>query len=173
LLFAVTGGKIIFMKNTILVTLFSLVLMFGVGNVSAQTSYVDTMKMATTYSVDGQYVDVKVKLVPEGRESTASFSLNWNPAVMVPTQIRIGADAPANSVLSVNSTNFQQGFLGVLVDSTNSFGLAKESEWVVVTFYFTQRGFSAVNYGDFPTQRNVSTSLGGLYQTTWLSTKVR
>ena len=69
----------------------------------------------------GQTVTVSFQLDSQGDEASASFTANWNPAVLTYVSSAVGSGVPTGTNLGVNATQTAQGRLGVLLDATNPY----------------------------------------------------
>lgn len=123
----------------------------------------------------GQTVTVQVVLDALGNESAASFSLNFNPAVLTNPVVALGNGAPAGSNLGTNLNNAAQGQIGVLVDSTNNFA-AGTRQIITVTFNVAANamiGQYPVTFGSVPTPQSVSNTQGALLPTVFTTGNVQ
>jgi hypothetical protein len=68
---------------------------------------------------DGHYISVPVLIGSNGDESAASFTIEYDPALLAYESSTLGRNVPQGSVVSVASND--AGRLGVLIDSTSTF----------------------------------------------------
>ncbi len=139
------------------------------GSVFAQTR---TMRVTngSVPSTGGQ-VTLNVQLDSLGNESSTSFSLTFNPAVLTNPQVVIGNGVPTGSNLGLNTTGVPQGNLGVLVDSTNTYAAGTRN--VIAVTFTVPAGVQQIQYpvafSDTPTVRSVSSNQGALLPTTYVN----
>ncbi|MFT3744153.1 MAG: carboxypeptidase regulatory-like domain-containing protein [Pyrinomonadaceae bacterium] len=123
----------------------------------------------------GQNVVVQVVMDALGDESSASFSVNFDPARLTNPVVTLGSGVPAGTNLGTNLNQVAQGRLGILVDSTNMY-LAGTRQ--VATIRFTvpanaQLGLAPVTFGSTPTAQSVSSAQGALLTTTYQNGNVQ
>lgn len=126
-------------------------------------------------STQAQTATINLQIDSLGNESSASFSLNFNPAVLSNPVITLGNGVPANSNLATNLNNAAQGQVGVLVDSTNTFA-AGTRNIANVTFTVAANaapGSYPVSFGNAPAPQSVSSALGALLPTTYQSGNIQ
>ena len=114
-------------------------------------------------------VTVPIQLESQGNESSASFSLRFNPFVALNPVVALGSGVRPGSILEINTTNLAQGQIGVFVRSTATYPPGTHT---IVTFTFTVPatvavGTYPVGFGSVPTSQNVSSSAGVLLPTTY------
>ena len=123
----------------------------------------------------GQSVTVSVVLDSLGNESSASFSLNFNPAIFTNPTVAIGNGTPAGANLGTNLGEAAQGRIGILVDSTNAYA-AGTRQVVTVTFAVPAGvtiGTYPITFGSIPTGQSVSSTQGALLTTTYTAGNVQ
>lgn len=140
------------------------------GFVAESTSAQARVIRATSVAVlPGNQAVVSVQIDSQGNESSASFSVNFNPAVLTNPVVALGNGVPASSNLGTNVNNIAAGQIGVLVDSTNVYAAGTRN---IITITFTVPanatiGQYPVTFGDVPTARSVSSQVGALLPTTY------
>lgn len=83
----------------------------------------------------GERVIVSIELDSEGDEVVASFTLNFDPAILSNPIAEPGADSPAGAILIPNTTAAARGALGILLDSGSAIADAgRTSRLITVTF---------------------------------------
>lgn len=125
-------------------------------------------------SAQAQNASIQVQLDSLGNESSASFSIGFNPAVLSNPVITLGTGVPAGTNLGTNLNNVAQGQAGILVDSTNTYATGTRG---VVNISFTvaagtQIGTYPVTFTSVPTPQSVSSALGALLPTTYVGGNV-
>lgn len=123
----------------------------------------------------GQNVVVQVVMDSLGNESSASFSVNFNPALLTNPIVSLGSGVPAGSNIGTNLSQAAQGRIGILVDSTNTYVAGTQQ---VATIRFTvpanaQIGLTPVTFGSVPTAQSVSSPQGALLPTTYQNGNVQ
>ena len=128
-----------------------------------------TIRAANVAGVRGQTVTVSFELDSQGDESSTSFTINFNPAVLSNPVAALGTGVPANSSLNTNPNEVAMGRLGVLVDSTNTYA-AGIRQILTVTFNVlvnAPSGQYPVSFSSTPTIQSVSNANGVLLATTY------
>lgn len=117
----------------------------------------------------GQNVTINVQIEAQGNESSASFTLNFNPAILTNPQVALGNGVPQGANLGTNLSQVAQGNIGVLVDSTNTYA-AGTRNILNVTFTIAPGatlGLTPVGFGSSPTGQSLSSSTGALLPVTF------
>ena len=131
---------------------------------------------ATSVAVmPGQQAVISIQLDAIGNESSASFTINFNQAVLTNAQVAIGNGVPAGANLGTNVNEIGQGRIGVLIDSTNEY-TAGTRQMATVTFTVPANapiGLYPVSFSGSPTPQSVSTRLGVLLPTTYVTGNVQ
>lgn len=153
-----------------LVVLGAVLLFAASGFIAESTNAQNRIIRATTGAgLPGQTVTINVQLDSQGNESSTSFTLTFNPAVLTNPVAVLGNGAPANSVLGTNPSQVAQGNLGILVDSTSTYAAGTRNV-LNVTFTIAagaQLGLYPVGFSSTPTGQSVSSSTGALLPTTY------
>ncbi|MEQ1605090.1 MAG: reprolysin-like metallopeptidase [Pyrinomonadaceae bacterium] len=144
----------------------------GLGTIiddDAPAGAVRTIRAVNVATQPGQNVVVQVVMDSLGNESSASFSVNFNPALLTNPVVSLGSGVPAGTNLGTNLTQAAQGRIGILVDSTNTYTAGTQQ---VATIRFTvpanaQIGLTPVTFGGVPTAQSVSSPQGALLPTTY------
>lgn len=128
-----------------------------------------TIRAVSVGTQPGQNVVVQVVMDSLGNESSASFSVNFNPALLTNPVVSLGSGVPAGTNIGTNLSQAAQGRIGILVDSTNTYAAGTQQ---VATIRFTvpanaQIGLTPVTFGSIPTVQSVSSSQGALLPTTY------
>ena len=125
-------------------------------------------------AVAGQPVTVQFQLDSQGDEASASFTVNWNPAVLTYVSAALGNGVPSGTNLGLNTTQTAQGRLGVLLDATNTYA-AGTRQILLVTFSIPANaaaGTYPITFSGTPTAQSVSSANGTLLATTYESGNV-
>ena len=115
-------------------------------------------------------VTVPIELDSQGDESSASFTVNFNPMVFSNPVVVLGTGVPTGSVLGTNTNDVALGRLGILVDSTNTYALGNGRQIVRITFNVvpgTLPGTYPNSFSSTPTPQSVSSAQGVLLTTTY------
>jgi len=117
----------------------------------------------------GQQVTVSFQLDSLGTESSTSFTVNFNPAILSNPVVALGSGVPTGANLGTNVNQVANGRIGVLVDSVNNFAQGTRQ---VVTIRFNvaanaQIGLTPITFGSTPTPQSVSNVSGVLFATTY------
>jgi hypothetical protein len=127
------------------------------------------VRVVNTAGVAGQQVIVPVQLDSQGDEASLSFTLNFDPTRLTYVTAIAGNGVPANTNLSLNTSQTAQGRLGVLLDSTNTYA-AGTRQILLVTFTAAANQSSSttpVTFSSTPTIQTTSNAQGGLLTTTY------
>ncbi|HQZ97414.1 MAG TPA: cohesin domain-containing protein, partial [Pyrinomonadaceae bacterium] len=127
------------------------------------------IRAVNTTSTAGQTVAVSFQLDSQGDEASASFTVNWNPAVFTYVSSTAGAGVPTGTNLGVNTSQTAAGRLGVLLDATNTYA-AGTRQILTVTFTVAANaavGTYPVTFSSTPTAQSVSNAQGALLATTY------
>ena len=83
----------------------------------------------------GEQVTVSIEMDGLGDETIASFTLNFDAAVLGNPIVSLGKDAPDGTSLITNLTNIAGGEIGLLIDANDGFGASRYGRRIVtVTF---------------------------------------
>ena len=107
-----------------------------------------------------QSVTVPFQLDSQGDEASASFTANWNPAVLTYVSAALGNGVPSGTNLGLNTTQTAQGRLGVLLDATNTYA-AGTRQILLVTFSLPANapaGVYPITFSGTPTAQSVSSA---------------
>ncbi|MEQ1604782.1 MAG: Calx-beta domain-containing protein [Pyrinomonadaceae bacterium] len=132
------------------------------------------IRAVNTTGVAGQPVTVSFQLDSQGDEASASFTANWNPAVLTYVSAAVGAGVPTGTNLGLNTSQTAQGRLGVLLDATNTYA-AGTRQILTVTFTVAANATPQtvpVTFSGTPTAQSVSSAQGALLATTYESGNV-
>ncbi|HQY68773.1 MAG TPA: carboxypeptidase regulatory-like domain-containing protein, partial [Pyrinomonadaceae bacterium] len=127
------------------------------------------IRAVNTAGVAGQQVTVSFQLDSQGDESSASYTVNYNPAVLTYVSSALGTGVPTGSNLGTNVSQTGSGRLGILVDSTNTYA-AGTRQMVTVTFAIAgtaTAGVYPITFSSTPTPQSVSSAGGALLATTY------
>lgn len=128
-----------------------------------------TIRAGGVTTTVGQTITVPIQLESQGDEASASFTLNFNPAVLTYVSAAVGTGVPAGTNLALNATQAAQGRLGVLLDSTNTYA-AGTRQILTVTFTVAANaaaGSYPISFGSTPTTQSVSNAQGVLLTTAY------
>ncbi len=112
----------------------------------------------------GQKVVVAIQLEARGDEAAASYTLNFDPTVLLNPEVTFGADAPAGALVNSNMNEAASGRIGILVDAPAAFAPGP-ARMVNVTFDVSpaaRTGIYSLTLGDAPTTKSVSDTSGNL-----------
>lgn len=150
--------------------MFGAALLFAASGFVAESANAQRIIRATNGAANpGQNVSINVQIDAQGNESSTSFTLTFNPAILTNPQVTPGNGVPAGSNLGTNTSQVGQGNLGVLVDSTNTYA-AGTRNIINVTFTIAPGatlGLTPVGFSSTPTGQSVSSSTGALLPTTY------
>ncbi|MEQ1607114.1 MAG: MBG domain-containing protein [Pyrinomonadaceae bacterium] len=129
------------------------------------------IRAVNTTGVAGQQVTVQFQLDSQGDEASASFTVNWNSAVLTYVSAAVGAGVPTGTNLGLNTSQTAQDRLGVLLDSTNTYA-AGTRQILTVTFNVAPLpagapGTYPVTFSGTPTAQSMSNAQGALLATTY------
>jgi len=141
----------------------------GAGNKSETTSANlggRILKVVSTSAEAGSQVMVSIEIDSQGDEVAASFTVNFDPAVLSNPVVTLGTGAPGGASLSVNANQATSGRLGILVDSDNPF-LSSPPDRQVIAVAFTVApdaalGASPITFVTMPTPLSVASAFGSL-----------
>ena len=125
-------------------------------------------------AVAGNQVVVPFQLDSQGDEASASFTINWNSAVLTYVSAALGNGVPTGTNLGLNTTQTAQGRLGVLLDATNTYATGTR-QILLVTFSIPANvtaGTYPITFSGTPTAQSVSSANGTLLATTYESGNV-
>lgn len=130
-----------------------------------------TLSIVSTQAAAGSQVSVSIEIDSQGDEVAFSFSLNFDPTVLSNPVASLGSGVPASTSVGLNSTQTQQGRLGVLVDTVNAFQASPPNRQVVViTFTVLPGAFigsSSITFGSSPTGLSTASTVGALLPTSY------
>jgi|GEM_PF-5252500 len=142
---------------------------FGAWTVNAQGGRV--IRCVNVSTQQGQQVIVEIQIDSQGNESSASFTVNFDPTKLSSPLATIGNGVPAGSALGTNQNQVGSGRLGILIDSTNTYA-AGTRQMMTIRFNVAAgapSGGSTVSFGSTPTFQSVSSASGALLTTTYQS----
>jgi len=126
-------------------------------------------RVVNSNAAPGSTVSVPIELVAQGDENALGFTLNFDPAILINPQARLGKDA---STASLN-TNVGSGRLGIaLALPAGQKVMAGIREIVAVTFSInanTTANFARLEFGDQPIAREAVDVNGKVLTATWSS----
>lgn len=130
-----------------------------------------TMTIISTTGAQGSQVVVSIELDSQGDETSASFSLNFDPTILTNPVVALGSGVPAGTNLGVNSNQVATGRLGILVDSTSTYAISPPNrQMVTVTFSIPSGaplGATPITFVTNPTPLSVSSAMGALLPTVY------
>ncbi|MFT3744562.1 MAG: Calx-beta domain-containing protein [Pyrinomonadaceae bacterium] len=133
------------------------------------------IRAVNTNGTAGNQVTVSFQLDSQGDEASASFTINWNPAVLTYVSAALGNGVPTGTNLGQNTTQTAQGRLGILLDSTNTYATGTR-QILTVTFNVAAApgsvGTWPITFSGTPTAQSVSSANGTLLATTYESGNV-
>ncbi len=156
----------------------AIVALLAVGSLTIDTQPTEaagfggrTMTVVSTNADPGTQVNVSIELDSQGDEVAASFTLNFDPAILSNPVVTLGSGVPAGANLSLNGNQSAQGRLGVLVDSTNPF-LSGPPNRQVISVRFdvaanAPAGATPITFVTSPTPLSVSSAFGALLATAY------
>ena len=112
---------------------------------------------------------VSFELLALGDESSTSFSVTTNPAILSNPVVTIGTGVPAGSNLGTNLNDVAAGRVGILVDSTNTYA-AGTRQIITIRYNVAANApivLTPVTFGSVPTAQSVSSAQGALLPTTY------
>lgn len=130
-------------------------------------------RAVSTNGAPGGEVTVSLELDSMGDEVAASFTINFDPAVLNTPVLSLGTDAPAGTALTVNANQATSGRVGLLIDSANSFVFSPPARQALRVKFSVAPGAPSgptmVTFGSAPTPRSTSSPFGDLLPTTYQS----
>ena len=119
----------------------------------------------------GHQVTLALQLDAQGNESSASFTANFDPAILSSPVAIIGTGAPTDATLATNPSQTASGRLGILVNSTGTFAQGVRQ---IATIRFNvaanaATGPTTITFGGTPTAQAVFTTGGAVLPTTYQS----
>lgn len=110
----------------------------------------------------GEVVTVPIDLFSLGNESSISFTVNFNPALLTNPVVTLGSGTVPGSTLVTDTTQAASGRIGISLNSNNPYpqGL---SRILSITFYVAlnaQFGVTTLTFGSTPTTQSVTNSTG-------------
>ncbi len=114
--------------------------------------------------VSGQQTLIHVRLVSAGGERSVSFSLGWDPVASVRyVRIDLASGAPADAVVSVNSSKSLAGRVGVTITSATGFAPgSKLLAQIMTQAYGPNTSPLRVDYLSNPTPTRITNADGGI-----------
>jgi len=134
-----------------------------------------TIRAVNVATQPGQQVTVSFELLALGDESSASFSVLTNPAILSNPVVTLGTGVPAGTNLGTNLNDAANGRVGILVDSTNTYA-AGTRQMITIRYNVAANapiGLTPVTFGSVPTSQSVSNALGALLPTTYQAGNVQ
>jgi Cohesin domain len=130
-----------------------------------------TMTIVSTNGAQGSQAVVSIELDSQGDETSASFSLNFDPAILTNPVVALGSGVPPGTNLGVNPNQIATGRLGILVDSTSTYAISPPNrQMVTVTFTIPSGaplGATPITFVTNPTPLSVSSAMGALLPTVY------
>ena len=126
-----------------------------------------TIRLENTQGEPRGQITVPVEIDATGTESTMSFTLNWNPAVLTFVAAEIPQESPDGANLGTNLAETDEGRLGVLIDSIGTFASGTRRV-MLVTFEVAKNaeaGKYAVTFSEGPTKLSLTTIDGKAIKT--------
>ncbi len=126
------------------------------ANVSITTRVIS---LTSVGALTGSFARVPIEIVSQNDENQISFSLSFNPALLVNPQVSVGTDIPQATVTTVTS-QVAQGLLGVRIELPTGLVISAGTRQIAaVQFEIPANatvGATAVRFDDLPTERSVT-----------------
>ncbi len=119
------------------------------GDSGAEAAYGRAMRVVAADAKAGEQVTVSIEMDTLGDETIASFTLNFDPAILGNPVVNLGKGATESTGLITNMTNLSAGEIGMLIDSDGGFGISERGQIVTVTFDVAKDariGFTPVSF---------------------------
>lgn len=118
-----------------------------------------TLRIAPADAIAGDKATIYVELDGNGDEVAAGFTLKFDPERLSDPHVTLGSEAAGGAVLTMNRTRIDEGYLGVLIDS--SVPIAPVSPAVLITISFevaaiSEVGWTRLEFGDRLIAPNIS-----------------
>ena len=169
------GDGIIDSSDVTVARLYSLGMLPGTtaaGPVLPDTSATPTTNVVTprrirvvdTSTRPGETVAVQFQIDAQGDESSASFTLRFDPTVFLNPVVTVGSGVSEGTNLSTNVSAIAEGKIGVLVDSVTAYS-AGVRQLVTIRFNVApdaRLGLYPVTFENGPTGKSVSNNAGVL-----------
>ncbi len=133
------------------------------------------IRLTNVAVLPGQQAVLSIQLDAIGNETSASYTINFNQAVLTNATVAIGNGVPANTNLGTNTNELAQGRIGILVDTVNTY-TAGTRQMATVTFTVPTNaplGLYPVTFSSSPTPQSVSNNMGALLPTTYVAGSVQ
>ena len=124
---------------------------------------------------DNATISISIEADMLGDETAASFTLEFDAAKLLNPRVALADRASQGVVLTVNEGEAQDGRLGVLVDSGQSFGAESAKKLLIVTFdiaNWTADGETLIRFTDSLAGKSVSDEFGNRLTTRYVDAKV-
>lgn len=126
-----------------------------------------TMRAASVTASAGRTIDIAFELDSQGDEAAQSFMVNWDSSVLRYEYPTLGEDAALGTNLGLNTSQIEQGRLGVLLDSTRvqTFGTRKLLKIRFAVSGTAANGSYPISFSDDVTKGSISNIDGKLLPT--------
>ncbi len=117
----------------------------------------------------GQTVTVPIVLDSRGDEASLSFAASWDPKILTYVSAAIGNGVPAGTNFATNTSRTKEGSLGVLLDSTTTYGPGPR-QIMTITFVVaadSSIGTYPISFSPTVTSRSVANAQGALLTATY------
>lgn len=128
------------------------------------------IRIVSTSATIGGSTSILVELVSLGNENSASFSIEYDPAIFVSPMVKAGTGAP-DATLQVDTSQANTGKLGISLsrDTGNTFTIGTR-QLIVITANIAgtaAAGATTILFGDTPTARSVKDADGASLATVY------
>ena len=131
------------------------------------------LRVAGASGSPGGQVTISIEMMPMGNETASSFTLYYDPVLLSNPTAALPTGLPADTVLTINSSEQSNGRVMLLVDSADVLGAATQIKKIVnITFDIAQSapyGQTEVSFGNWPTLSTISDPFGNLVSTGFTS----
>ncbi len=127
------------------------------------------IRALNTQAAAGQTVVVPIQLDAQGDETSASYTVNFNPNVLTFVRAEIGTGVPTGADIGTNTTQTADGRVGVLVSTANTYAKGKRNV-LNLTFKVAagaETGAYPLTFNDTPTPNGVANEHGEMLTTTF------
>ncbi len=125
------------------------------------------IRALNTQAAAGQTVVVPIQLDAQGDETSASYTVNFNPNVLTFVRAEIGTGVPTGADIGTNTTQTAEGKVGILVSTANTYAKGKRNV-LNLTFKVAagaETGAYPLTFNDTPTPNGVANEHGEMLTT--------